>query len=552
MGSQPGDAAQPSQSATAGKDDAMFTHRTEDGFGDAPFPGSAASGKPKEDPAKVQADLDAIAGEKLTGRQLRMARRLAAKNGLTPTSDFDAVRLLRRMGIDPFERSSLLELVVPEQKSGEARPGADAGAAAAAAPAAAAGAAPAAPQGRQTLPQKIDPVQIPAPAGQPADIAARRAAEISAMQADISRRRRGKLIALFARLTVFILLPTVLAGIYYGMIATKMYATKSEFVIQQADSQQGGMGGLLGGTGFATSQDSIVVQGYLQSRQALLRLNEDHGFIEHFSSDEIDFINRLDADSTNEDAYKLYKKQVTIGYDPADGVIRMEVAAASPEKSQEFSQALINYAEEQVDDLTQRLREDQMRGATESFADAETKMVAAQTKVLELQQQLGVLDPVSETSGLMTQITQFEVQLAEKRLQREQLLDNRQPNQARVSGVEGDIERLEGLISDLRGQMTSTTGTGSLASISSQLSIAQVDLETRTLMMQESLQALEASRIEANRQVRYLSVSASPVPPDEPTYPKFFENTLLALLVFSGIYLLVSLTVSILREQVSS
>ena len=40
--------------------------------------------------------------------------------------------------------------------------------------------------------------------------------------------------------------------------------------------------------------------------------------------------------------------------------------------------------------------------------------------------------------------------------------------------------------------------------------------------------------------------------PDAPAYPRAFENTLLAFLVFSGIYLLISMTVSILREQVSS
>ncbi len=521
----------------------MFAAKTDDGFDNKPFPGSAAAQAPKEDPVKVKADLDAIAAEKLTGRQLRMARRLAAKHGLNPSSDFDAVRRLRGMGIDPFERSSLLELVVPEQKAADA------------AKTAAVSTAVAAPsQPRNTLPQKIETAKVPAPAGQPPDIAARRAAEISAMQADISRRRRRKLFSLAARLSVFVLVPTILAGIYYGSIATQMYATKSAFVIQQADGPAaGGMGGLLGGTGFATSQDSIVVQDYLLSRDALVRLDNDHGFTEHFSGDDIDFLVRLGEDASNEDAYSLYKKQVTIGYDPADGLIRMEVAAASPEKSQQFSQALITYAEEQVDALTQRLREDQMAGAISSFEDAETKMVAAQTKVLSLQEQLGVLDPASETSGLMSQITNFEVQLAEKRLALQQLLDNAQPNQARVSGVEGDIQRLETLVADLRGQMTeSTAGAGSLASITSQLSIAQVDLETRTLMMQESLQALEAARIEANRQVRYLSVSASPVPPDEPTYPKFFENTLLAFLVFSGIYLLVSLTVSILREQVSS
>ena len=519
--------------------------RSDDGFGDKPFPGSAAASRPAapaEDPAKVQAALEEIAKEGLTGRQLRMARRLAAKHGLTPSSDFDAVRLLRAKGIDPFERSSLLELVVPEQK-----PGAES---ATAAPAS----APSPAATGQTLPQKIDPIKVPGPAGPPPDIANRRAAEISAMQADIARRRRRKMLGLVARLSVFVLLPTLLAGLYYTVIATPMYATQSEFVIQQADGPQaGGMGGLFSGTGFATSQDSITVQSYLGSRDAMLRLDADHGFIDHFSGPEIDILQRLDADASNEDAYSVYKKRVSIGYDPTEGIVRMEVAAASPEKSREFSEALITYAEEQVDNLTQRLREDQMAGSIESFEDAEAKMVAAQTRVLELQEQLGVLDPASETSGLMTQITQFEVQLAEKRLQLQQLLDNAQPNQARVSGVQGDIARLETLIADLRGQMTEgNAGAGSLAAISGQLSMAQVDLETRTMMMQEALQQLESARIEANRQVRYLSLGVAPVPPDEPTYPRPFENTLLAFLIFSGIYLMVSLTVSILREQVSN
>jgi capsular polysaccharide transport system permease protein len=42
------------------------------------------------------------------------------------------------------------------------------------------------------------------------------------------------------------------------------------------------------------------------------------------------------------------------------------------------------------------------------------------------------------------------------------------------------------------------------------------------------------------------------VAPDTAAYPRAFENTLLAFLVFSGIYLMVSMTASILREQVSS
>ena len=63
--------------------------------------------------ASAEAEIDAIRKEGLTGRQLRMARRVAQKHGLAVTSDFDAVRQLRQNGIDPFERSSILELVAP-------------------------------------------------------------------------------------------------------------------------------------------------------------------------------------------------------------------------------------------------------------------------------------------------------------------------------------------------------------------------------------------------------------------------------------------------------
>lgn len=494
-------------------------------------------GTPAPDPEALKAaEIDAIRKEGLTGRQLRMARRLAQKHGLAPVSEFDAVRLLRKKGIDPFQRANMLELVVADTASAPPDPDKT---------------PPASPNPKIVRPEMQRSTAL---STELADPVSKGMQEVAEIQRDIVRRRRRSLIMLGARLAGFVGLPTLLAAIYFFAIATPMYATKSEFVIQQADSgAQKGASGLLSGTGLATSQDSITVQGYLNSREAMLRLDADLGFRAHFSDPSMDFIQRLDPGASNEDAYKTYRRNVKIGYDPTEGLVRMEVIAASPEVSAAFSRALIGYAEEQVDALTQRLRADQMQGAMGVFEEAEAKMMAAQRRVLTLQEQLGVFDPVSENSALMSQITNFEVQLAEKRLSLQQLLDNAQPNQARVAGTEGDIARLETMIADLRGQLTQGRGAeGSLASVSGQMRMAEVDLETRTLMMQEALQQLETARVEANRQVRYLSLGVNPVPPDEPTYPRAFENTLLALLIFSGVYLMISLTASILREQVTN
>ena len=114
------------------------------------------------------------------------------------------------------------------------------------------------------------------------------------------------------------------------------------------------------------------------------------------------------------------------------------------------------------------------------------------------------------------------------------------------------IGALESEIATLRSKLTEDSDTGqSLAKVQGDLLVAQADVQTRQLLLAQSLQSMESARIEANRQVRYLSLSVSPVPPDEATYPRAFENSMVALLVFAGIYLMLSMTAAILREQIT-
>jgi len=455
-----------------------------------------------------------------------MARRSAQRHGLAPTSDYDAVRLLRARGIDPFQGANMLELVTsnddPRQGDQANLPG----------------------PARSEAPP-------PAPATEDTGAIAE---QVQRMQADIARRRRRRMIALAARLALLVLLPSLIVGWYYFRVATPLYATDSTFVIQKAEAQAaGGLGSMFSGTGLAVQQDAITVQSYLQSRDAMRRLDRDQGFRAHFSQPGIDPILRLPADASGEDVYDLYREMLKISYDPTEGILKMEVIAADPETSAAFAEALITYAEERVDNLTQRLREDQMAGARQSYLEAEKAVQAAQQRVLDLQERLGVLDPTSESASVMSQVSALESQLQEKRLELRQLLDNPRPAEARVSGVRGDIDRLEGLIGDLRATMTETTsGEDSLARISAELRIAETDLSNRQLLLQQAMQQLETARIEANKQVRYVSMGVEPVPPDEATYPRAFENTLVAFLIFAGIYLMISMTAAILREQVAA
>lgn len=511
----------------------------DDGFGDQRYPTSASGDSRAATQPGLSTDLDAIRREGLTGRQLRMARRVAQKYDLPATSDFDAIRLLRRAGIDPFQRTNMLELVtsnpLPQTMAEPSR------------------ALTAVPGDGVRLPQTLKPMQVPT-----TEVRAEQshAADIMRIQQDIARRRRRKSLLLAARLLFFVLLPTLLTSYYYYRVATPLYATKAEFVIQQAASpaaSAGGLGGLLSGSPMATSLDSIAVQGYLQSRDAMMRLDSDHGFRAHFSQAQIDPIQRLDPAAGLDEAYKVYTRNVRISYDPTEGVIKMEVSATNPEVSVQFSKALIKYAEQQVDQMTQRLRGDQMTGARESYDKAQADMLEAQRRVVTLQERYKVLSSEVEVSLITTQIGQLETQLTTDRLSLQEMLSNQNPNLARMDPLKRRIAAMEGEIAALRAKMTENSAGGvSLATVQSDLLVAQADVQTRQLMLAQTLQAMELARVEANRQVRYLSVSVSPVAPDEATYPRAFENSMVALLVFAGIYLMISMTAAILREQVSA
>ncbi|MEL6588099.1 MAG: hypothetical protein AAFQ50_15850 [Pseudomonadota bacterium] len=202
----------------------------------------AAPATPSPNTKAPEAEAPAEEVAQPTGRQLRMARRIAQKHGIKVGSDKEAVEALRQMGIDPFSRSNMLQLV-----PGVPVPGQD-------------------DAGRVTSDGQLPAVQRQAPPpAQPSPVLLdneQRASEIIKIQRDIAKRRRRRLALLATRLTFFVALPTLIAGFYFFAIATPMYATKSEFVIQQAEAAAGGaggLGGLFSGTGFATQTDSISI-----------------------------------------------------------------------------------------------------------------------------------------------------------------------------------------------------------------------------------------------------------------------------------------------------
>jgi capsular polysaccharide transport system permease protein len=99
---------------------------------------------------------------------------------------------------------------------------------------------------------------------------------------------------------LMVALPTLLAALYYGLIASDVYVSESRFVIKSPDqkrSQMSTLANLVQTAGLSGGQEQTnEVLTYVRSRDALKALEQDVHIRDKFSSPQADFLSYFPQD----------------------------------------------------------------------------------------------------------------------------------------------------------------------------------------------------------------------------------------------------------------
>ena len=388
-----------------------------------------------------------------------------------------------------------------------------------------------------------------------ADTPALRAERVEAIRRDLVRRRRRKGGGMLLKLWFFVALPTLLVAWFMWFKAADLYESESSFVVRSADGGGGGgVGGILGGLigGGGTAFDPNAVQTFLYSRDVLRKLDADHGWIAHFQQSHLDFLHRIETDASFEQAYARYQEMIEVSFDPTEGILEMAIVGADPESAQRFNSAVIGYAEEMVNRLSDRIQADAVRDSEENLVNAEERLRTAQETVAELQKALNTFTVEGEVSAEMSIIAGMEVELEALKGRLTNLRRVTNESDPRVQRIRNQVETLEAQIVERRKNITGGgQDQASLADINLALTKAQFEVEASTAIFGAAVERREIAVASANRQGRYLEMVSSPSMPDQANYPKKPQMTALAFLGFLGFYIVASLTISLIREQAS-
>ncbi|HJV25548.1 MAG TPA: hypothetical protein VJ673_07665 [Aromatoleum sp.] len=322
------------------------------------------------------------------------------------------------------------------------------------------------------------------------------------------------------------LIPTLITSLYFGLIASDVYISESRFVVRSPERQTASPLGLMfKSAGFTRAEDdAYAVQDFILSRDALKALDNELNIKNAFSSPRIDLFSRfgaLDWDKSFEAFHLYYQKKVNIQFDPASSIATLTTKAYSADQAFAINQRLVELAEELVNNINGRGRQDMIKFATEEVGDARKKAQAAALALARYRDSQGVIDPEKQSAIGLQQAAKLQSDLIETRSQLAQL-ERLASNNPQIPVLRQRVQLIQRELDSENARVAG--GHRSLAGKAAEYQRLTLEKEFADKLLASSMNTLELARTEAQRKQLYLERVVQPSNPDEAMEPLRLRN----------------------------
>lgn len=371
-------------------------------------------------------------------------------------------------------------------------------------------------------------------------------------QRSFARRLIGARLMRWLRIAL-VLSPTLLAAVYYGLIASDRYVSETRFVIHTASkpaSLLGGLSALLQLAGLESSQgESYAVRDYITSRDALKELQKRmdlRGIYGLVAADALSRYPSVVYGSTDEEFYRYFQTMQLAIVNTTSGLTIVRVEAFRAADAQAITQTLLTMSEELVNRLNDRIQQDGLKLALAEVGRAEDRKIATAVAITAFRNREVMLDPNKETTALIGLIGQLSAQLAQSKL----LLDETRTNSPNSPQLQSQAQRVTAIERQIDEQRTKFAGDarGLPEKIAAYERLALEDEFALRALVQATI-SLEAARLEARRQQLFLQRVVEPALPDYALMPQRWRmiGTVFGFNVIGGLVLF--LLISGVREH---
>ena len=372
----------------------------------------------------------------------------------------------------------------------------------------------------------------------------RRPAEIAGGTRSHFRKR----VKSFLPAILFVLAPSLLAVVYFAMIASSVYESEAKYVVRSPSdsSASAQITGVIQSIGISKSaDDTYAINEFLLSRDALealqgkLDLDRIYG---RESSDLLSRYPRLFASPSKEKLFAYYTSMTRIKYDKTTGITTLTVLAFTPQDAREIARILLESGEALANRLTARIHADLLNTAQAQIERARKQSQAVQAKIGDWRNKEEQIDPTRYSAALVEVLARLNLELAMQRAQAADL-EKTTPKSPTLTALNGRIAALTSQIEQSKLSLAGTTA--SLAPKIVEFEALQLEKQFAEKIYAASVTSGEAARSDALRQAIYLDRIVEPNLPDYPSHPL---RLLSAFLFFCGCLVFYLLGMKVFRN----
>lgn len=354
-----------------------------------------------------------------------------------------------------------------------------------------------------------------------------------------------------------VLIPVILSVIYFGFIAADRYSVETKFSIRSPSGfAPNDIVGMMTGVSSSgsTMLDSYIVADFIESNGLLDKLEQRMDIRAVYDTENADFLRRFDRTQSREDFHAYFSWFIAAYFDTSSQVITVEVQAFTPQDAKRVAEEILALCQELVNEISENARLDTVRTAEMEVGRAEGKLRDHRKRVAEFREQEQDIDPTISAGAQQTLLGKIEGRLAEARSELGAMLEFLDKDSPQVKIRESEITaltfQLEAQKDRLGGGETITGAPRNsiTAKVGAYEELA-VDLEFLQRAYLSALVSLEAARLEADRQQRYVAAFVLPNLPQDAAYPQRKLSILLTLVFSFMLWGIATMIAYIIREH---
>lgn len=356
--------------------------------------------------------------------------------------------------------------------------------------------------------------------------------------------------AMFARtdrlFLLTVIIPTLLAILYFGLFASDVYISESRFVVRSPEKPAAtGLGIILKTAGFTNAGDEVyAARDFITSRDALAVLDKDGSVERAYTSQAVSLFDRFDPlglSGSKEDFYRYFLKKVAVQYDSSTSITTLSVRAYSAQDAFRINRQLLEQSEALVNRLNDRARKDLIAYAEKEVSEAQAEAERSALALARYRNRKGVIDPERQATVQLQMISKLQDELIAARNQLYQLKAT-VPGNPQIRPLEFRIDALEG---EVRRQMGSVAGDrSSLSATAVEYQRYSLEREIADKRLAAAMAALLEAKNEARRKQAYVERIVQPSVPDAALEPRrlrsIFATAMLGLIAWGVLGMLLA------------